>query len=115
MLPLHLLWVQPWALRSLWVKRLSLMPESSRQSRIVTGCGGTGGKSLGEILRNTIFREGTYLLVLVVGLRGVVPPPAPAHLLLRVGAAAGLARHLGLWPRTCADIYPRHEVALGLI
>ena len=91
------------------------MPESSRQSRIVTGCGGTGGKSLGEILRNTIFREGTYLLVLVVGLRGVVPPPAPAHLLLRVGAAAGLARHLGLWPRTCADIYPRHKVALGLI
>ena len=76
---------------------------------------GTGDKSLGEILRNTIFREGTYLLVLVVGLRGVVPPPAPAHLLLRVGAAAGLARHLGLWPRTCADIYPRHEVALGLI
>ena len=56
-----------------------------------------------------------HLLVLVVGLRGVVPPPAPAHLILRVGAAAGLARHLGLWPRTCADIYPRHKAALGLI
>ena len=56
-----------------------------------------------------------HLLVLVVGLRCVVPPPAPAHLILRVRAAAGLARHLGLWPRTCADIYPRHKAALGLI
>ena len=93
------------------------MPESSRQSRIVTGCGGRGIKVSAKFCGTQYSEkaEGSYLLVLVVGLRGVVPPPAPAQLLLRIGAAAGLARHLGLWPRTCTDIYPRHKAALGLI